>query len=300
MIVLTGDGRGGFTAPSITSYEGHVLGVGDFNRDARIDLIVADPASGSVAILPGNGDATFADARPVAANPDVTFAISADLDGDGKRDLIVGAEGFSIAVLPGRGDFTFGPEITLAANASPHDGIIADLDGDGRKDVIVANRLFQAVTVFLNQGGLQFTGTDVAVGGNANDVTVSDVNRDGHLDLIVATSSGGDADAFFDEGHAEVLLGRGDGTFSPGTAYHVPRGAWEIVAGDFTRDGIVDIATARPILHILQPGLRLGLADLGQRDDPCRDGTTAPSARRRRSRSATRATWTTKTSRTRC
>ena len=73
---------------------------------------------------------------------------------------------------------------------------------------------------------------------------MSDVNRDGKPDLIVATSNGGDGDFYFAEGHAEVLLGRGDGTFTPGATYEVPRGAWQVVVGDFTRDGIVDIATA--------------------------------------------------------
>ena len=112
----------------MTSCEGHVLGVGDFNGDGTTDLIVADADSASVAILPGHGDATFADPRLVAATNDVAFAISSDLDADARRDLIVGAEGFTVAVFPGNGDFTFGPEVTLAANASPHDGIIADFN----------------------------------------------------------------------------------------------------------------------------------------------------------------------------
>ena len=89
-----------------------------------------------------------------------------------------------------------------------------------------------------------FAGAEVALGGTGNDVTASDVNRDGKPDLIVATANGGDGDFYFAEGHAEVLLGRGDGTFSPGAAYEVPRGAWQVVVGDFTRDGIIDIATA--------------------------------------------------------
>jgi len=244
VIVLAGDGRGSFSAPDVTSYVGRVLGVGDFNGDRKIDLIVTDAGSAHVAILPGNGNGTFAAPRVVSPAIDVTFALSSDLDADGRRDLIVGAEGITVAVFPGNGDFTFGPEITLTANASPHDGIIADFNSDGKKDLVVANHYFHGVTVFLNQGALQFSGADVAVGGNANDVTVSDVNRDGRLDLIVATSNGGDGDSSFTEGHAEVLLGRGDGTFSPGTAYDVPRGAWQVVAGDFTRDGMVDIATA--------------------------------------------------------
>ena len=185
VLVLVGNGLGNFTATTVTSYVGHVLGVGDFNGDARTDLIVADAGNANVAILPGHGDATFAAPRPVAPTADVTFALSSDLDGDGKRDLVVGAEGFTVAVFPGNGDFTFGSEVTLTVNASPHDGIITDLNGDGEKDLVVANHYFHSVTVLLNQGALLFAGAEVALGGTGNDVTVSDVNRDGRPDLIV-------------------------------------------------------------------------------------------------------------------
>jgi hypothetical protein len=244
VIVLVGNGAGNFTATNFTSYVGHVLGVGDFNGDGRTDLVVADASHANPAILPGNGNGTFAAPRPVAATTEVTFAVSSDFNGDGKRDLVVGAEGMTVAVYAGAGDFSFGPETTLAVNASPHDGIISDLNGDGKKDLVVANHYAHSVTVLLNQGAMQFSGADVPLSGNGNDVTVADVNRDGNIDLVVATSNGGDGDFWFEEGHAEVLVGAGDGTFAAGASYEVPRGAWQIVVGDFTRDGILDIATA--------------------------------------------------------
>jgi regulation of enolase protein 1 (concanavalin A-like superfamily) len=244
VMVLVGNGAGNFTGTIVTSYVGHVLGVGDFNGDGRADLVVADSGNANPAILPGNGNGTFGAPRPVAATADVTFALNADLDGDGKRDLVVGAEGFTVAVYPGNGDFTFGPEVTLTVNASPHDGIITDLNGDGKRDLVVANHYMHSVTVLMNHGAMQFSGADVALSGNGNDVTATDVNGDGTTDLIVATSNGGDGDNWFGAGHAEVLFGAGDGTFTAGPSYEVPPGAWQIVVGDFTRDGILDIATA--------------------------------------------------------
>jgi regulation of enolase protein 1 (concanavalin A-like superfamily) len=244
VIVLVGNGAGNFTATNVTSYVGHVLAVGDFDRDGRTDLVVADAGDANPAILPGNGNGTFGAPRVVNATEQVTFALSGDLDGDGKRDLVVGAEGTTVAVYPGNGDFSFGPAVTLAVNASPHDGIITDLNGDGRRDLVVANHYIHSVTVLINQGAMQFAGADVPLSGNGNDVTVADVNRDGKLDLVVATSNGGDGDFWFEEGHAEVLLGGGDGSFAAGASYAVPRGAWQVVVGDFTRDGITDIATA--------------------------------------------------------
>src|SRR6185503_16120922 len=139
VMVLIGNGVGNFTAAKVTEYVGHVLGLGDFNRDGRSDLVVADANDTNPAILPGNGDGTFGAPRAVAATTDVTFALSADLDGDTKRDLVVGAEGITVAVYPGNGDFTFGPAITPPTGPSPHDGIVADVNGDGKRDIVVAN-----------------------------------------------------------------------------------------------------------------------------------------------------------------
>ena len=244
VMVLIGNGAGNFTGRTVTDYIGHVLAVGDFNGDRRTDLVVADVGNANPAILPGNGDGTFGAPRPVAATTDVTFALVADLDGDTKRDLVVGAEGITVAVYPGNGDFTFGPAITPPTGPSPHDGIVADVNGDGKRDIVVANHYAHSVTVLLNQGAMQFAGAEVPLSGSANDVTTADVNGDGKLDLVVATSSGGDGDFWFDGGRAELLFGTGDGTFTAGPTYDVPRGAWQVVVGDFTRDGLLDIATA--------------------------------------------------------
>jgi hypothetical protein len=64
------------------------------------------------------------------------------------------------------------------------------------------------------------------------------------MDLVVAVAAGGDGGTQFNEGFAYVLLGRGDGTFAQPVQYQVLPGSWQVVVGDFTRDGLLDIATA--------------------------------------------------------
>src|SRR5439155_17481660 len=117
--------------------------------------------------------------------------------------------------------------------------------GDGRKDIAVANKFSQSISVFLNQGSLTFTAADIPIDRHANDVAAADVNRDGKMDLIVAAASlrTSSPDSYAD-GYAYVLLGNGDGTFAQPIKYQTAPGAWQVVVGDFTRDGIPDIATA--------------------------------------------------------
>jgi hypothetical protein len=92
--VSIGVGDGTFRAPIATTFTGRVLGTADFNHDSRKDLIVdSQPfVSGGIAILRGNGDGTFGAARSVADYAGATFALAADFDGDGTRDLAIGAE----------------------------------------------------------------------------------------------------------------------------------------------------------------------------------------------------------------
>jgi FG-GAP-like repeat/PKD domain/Ser-Thr-rich glycosyl-phosphatidyl-inositol-anchored membrane family len=246
LLVQLGDGAGSFGSPIAASFAGRVLGVGDFNRDGKLDVIARDDRGTTVYIVTGNGNGTLGAAQVVADfGQDVTFAVSGDLDGDGKRDLVVGIDGQpTVEVFPGNGDFTFGTPVALTTNLSPSDAIVADFNGDGRKDLAVTNRFFQhSVAVFLNQGSFTFTGADIALDQSATDVTSADVNGDGKLDLIVSTAAPEDS-GFFSEGFVNVLLGNGDGTFQTPVIYTVPPGPWQIVVGDFTRDGILDIATA--------------------------------------------------------
>jgi hypothetical protein len=61
---------------------------------------------------------------------------------------------------------------------------------------------------------------------------------DSELDLAVASfdffASGG--------GNVQIFLGAGDGTFTPGNVYDTGGDAWSVAAGDFERNGLVDLA----------------------------------------------------------
>jgi hypothetical protein len=143
----------------------------------------------------------------------------------------------------------------LSSNTSEaaQNGITGDFDGDGRPDLAIVNDLFY-VDVFLNRGGFLFTPVPINVGCVLQwSITTGDYNRDGKLDLVLTC---GDHATVWSAGKFFLLLGNGDGTFqSPTTIATGVRGSITIVAGDFNKDGLLDVAT--------------GNRSYAQRDDPC-------------------------------
>jgi hypothetical protein len=243
--VAIGKGDGTFNAPVQSTFRGAVVGAADFNGDGNPDVIAVttfttNPPGRSFVILPGTGSTALGAPRTIAPAFESSFALTADMNGDGKRDLIVeGTNG--VAVHPGNGDFTFGTPARLDDFNGPVEGIVADFNGDGKRDLAIVN-FTNSVSIFINHGALLFSGADISLPDQVFDATAADVNGDGRVDLLVSGGRVEDQSGFGD-GAVFVLPGNGNGTFGAPFTYPVARGPVQIVVGDFNRDGITDIAT---------------------------------------------------------
>ena len=151
--VLLGNGDGTFQS-AITYGSGGAqvfsVAVSDVNGDGSPDVLVANAcatnncADGQVGVLLGNGDGTFQTAVTYNSVPDCESLAVADVNGDGKADLIVvsvDTQG-SVGVLLGNGDGTFQTAVTYDRGGT--DGYrvgvaVADVSGDGKPDLLVAN-----------------------------------------------------------------------------------------------------------------------------------------------------------------
>jgi hypothetical protein len=81
------------------------------------------------------------------------------------------------------------------------------------------------------------TAPTYTAGPGPQSVAVGDFNGDGIPDLAVA-SLGDDAD----KSTLSILLGKGDGTFQAAQNYVIGTEARSVAAGDFNRDGHLDLA----------------------------------------------------------
>jgi hypothetical protein len=267
LAVLLGNDDGTFQAAQTFSSGGFypaAVAVADVNGDGKPDLVSANyctsssDCSGSIGILPGNGDGTFQPAVSLASGGVNAFSIQvADVNGDSKPDLIVAnacnsqsdCSNGNVAVLMGNGDGTFQPAQTyLSGGSSTVYARVADVNADGKLDLIAANECSSSsscnngtIGVLLGNGDGTFqpaqpygTGAYAALG-----LAVADVNGDGKPDVFAAnyycyaTPCAGAT--------ASLLLGNGDGTFQSAQLYGLPfRYASAAALADVDRDGRMD------------------------------------------------------------
>ena len=260
--IASGNGNGRLQAPQVFTAGNitpgtypSVAAAGDFNGDGKPDVVYW--ANRSSNLVPPSGlFVQFGDGYQVAGSPSITATpfnvgslAAGDFNGDGKLDVVAGSatSGFVVSML-GAGDGTFSTGAISIVGGTPGYVASADLNGDGNLDVVTANSSGTTITVLIGNGDGTFqSGVDYSVAPGPSWVAIGDFNKDGKLDLAV-TANNAAAVALQNGAGAgntvSVLLGNGDGTFKPAVSYTVDSFPTSVVAGDFNRDGKLDLAVA--------------------------------------------------------
>jgi hypothetical protein len=203
--------------------------------------ITASAVSQTVSALPQLGFTSSSDSSTLTTPANV---ISADVNGDGKPDLVVSNNsGTNISIFLNNGSGSFGAGTTCNVQATPGALVAVDLNADGIVDLAVLNPSAGTVTVLIGTA----TGTTCAAlfpssyaystgtpSSSPVAIATGDFNGDGIPDLVVANAT---------DKTVSILLGNGTSILTLQTAVAYPLGTTPVslAVADFNQDGYADV-----------------------------------------------------------
>jgi hypothetical protein len=234
--IRLGNGDGTLGAPTHVSTVSFTrsVAIGRVNADSYPDLVVAGFGAASATILLGNGSGGFARAD-VPACPSAAVRL-ADLDGNGKLDIVIGDYAQDrIVTLVGDGAGGFGAPLALYGPSPGWYGTLAagDVDGDGIVDAVSTVAGMVAIAHGNGNGTLGTARTHATAAGPF-DAAVADFDSDGVPDVAVSCSAAN---------CVSLLKGNGDGTFSARTDLATGDNPFWVSVADLDADGHKDLVT---------------------------------------------------------
>jgi hypothetical protein len=232
------------------------LAAGDLTGDGAAEVVTMNcdsPDENTITVYVNNGSGTFSQGvyyneinsgGTTPANPFGFAATIADVNGDGKNDIVLAAcSGGDEVILLGNGDGTVKvPTVGYATGGFPTTApLVADFNGDGLADIMqLDNNYSYAYLKGYGDGtfraSLDYYGP-ISDGSWPSSYAIAsgDFNGDGVADFVVGTGGS--------EGSAiTVYLSRGDGSLLPGVNYAAGYYMGGVAVADFNGDGKLDIA----------------------------------------------------------
>lgn len=226
------------------------MSTGDFDNDGKTDMVSCGNNT-SVSIYrntytTGNiNSAAFIGRTDIALTNTSNFVRVADIDGDGKLDVIVFTNS-GLSILKNTtttiGSITFATVLDIATPASLYSGCIADLDNDGKPEIIATTStnvmyVFKNAVAASNITLSSFTRTDITVTTGSYFCTAADFDNDGKQDIALTYGS------------TTLNILRNTGTAIGNSLFttitlSTGSSSYFIAANDFDSDGKTDIAVA--------------------------------------------------------
>ena len=252
--VLRNNGSGVLGPPIATSLVDAVanLAAGDMNGDELADLVVAQPAAGSVRVLINTGTSfTVVGSGPSGYAVDVAVG---DLNGDTFFDVCAAdSVGGTVFILfgDGGGGLVLGGIQPTAAG--PTSVLIADVDADTWPDIIASCSTGDAVSVIHSQGFGSFGPVEtISVPGSPRDLTVTTTGVPSTSRVYVTTHQ---------DHIVQVLRSVAGGPFAlEPPAWGTGAGPYGIAQGLVDGDGNPDLVVANVLDGSLQVLLRQPVA----------------------------------------
>lgn len=250
--ILINNGKGVFTNESAQRlpqvvHDSEDVVVADFNGDKLLDIIFCSEDDKIHEYYINTGKGVFKEADFKLPNSEANAVITADLNKDGKPDLIFGNNGVNtILINNGKGAFNQEnnrlPQITRVTQ----DLVLLDVDKDGDLDLFVGCE--DGNLLYLNNGKGFFTDvteTNLPKGVDmeTRKVSVTDVDKDGDLDLFLSNVNfRGDKNP-----QNRLYINNGKGKFTDETDSRLPTDTdhtIDAVFEDINNDGSLDIVVS--------------------------------------------------------
>ncbi len=166
----------------------------------------------------------------------VSAATTADMNGDGKMDIVsvgnISGKGV-VSVSMNNGDGTYTQGRQYYTGNSPVAVKVGDFDGDGKQDIVTLAAYYTGALTTLNGNGdgsfQPYVSYTVLT--PPTDVEVRDVNGDGRPDLVAVND-------YFST--LSVFTNTGLGKFGPKVDYAAGSQPWAVGTADFNGDGKAD------------------------------------------------------------
>jgi len=210
---------------------------GDFDKDGRPDFAVME-AGNMLTIYLNVGSGKFSQkARyAVATNNNNAKIDTADMDSDGKLDLVIGKQyvpEFEIWFGNGDGTFRFGKDVSTVS-PDAFDFVLADINHDGNVDFfnVYVDDTNSTASTYFNDGSANFTHVfGPSLDSLISNYELADFDRDGQFDILMR-----------DHNQLNEYSGNGTGTFTLHATSTVIGGSASMTKGSFNRDSSLDVA----------------------------------------------------------